>query len=385
MKTIERFFKPPGHSFFLFGPRGTGKSTWLKQQYKNALFINLLETDILREYRARPERLIAIIDGNQKQHVIIIDEIQKAPDLLPVVHTLIEQKHGLTFILTGSSVRKLKKTGVDLLAGRALKKNMHPFMAAELGDLFDIQKALTIGLVPIVAAALNPEEVLKTYIDIYLREEVQMEGLVRDLGAFSRFLEAATLSQGQMVNVTNVAADCQVERKSVEGYFKIVEDLLIGFTLPVFTKRAKRAVVAHPKFYFFDCGVYRSIRPKGPLDSPQEITGAALEGLVAQHLKAWIEYGGHDVSIHFWRTRAGSEVDFILYGDSIFLAIEVKASFRIKAENLRGLKAFMQDYPQSKAVLLYMGKDRLRMEGISCIPCPKFLAGLVPGQLPSID
>lgn len=380
MNIIKRHFNVPGQSFFLFGPRGTGKSTWLKQQYGGALFINLLETDVLREYLARPERLIAVVDGNPQHRVIILDEIQKAPVLLSVVHALIEQKRGLTFVLTGSSARKLKKTGVDLLAGRALKKTFHPFMASELGELFDIHKTLITGLVPIVTAASDPAEVLKTYIDIYLQEEVRMEGLVRDIGAFTRFLEAATFSHGQMLNVSNVAADCQVERKTVEGYFSIVEDLLIGFTLPVFIKRAKRAVAAHSKFYFFDCGVFRSIRPKGPLDSPQEINGAALEGLVAQHLRAWIEYGTQDISMHFWRTRSGSEVDFVLYGESVFCAIEVKAATRIKNGDFRGIKAFRQDYPQCEVVLLYMGKERLRIDGVYCIPCPEFLAALVPGK-----
>ncbi len=379
MDLIPRFFKVPQQSFFLFGPRGTGKSTWLQNQFSDALYIDLLATDVLRDLTAYPEKLINVINGYPEKNIVIIDEIQKAPQLLSIVHKIIEEQRNKTFILTGSSARKLNKTGVDLLAGRALKKNMHPFMAAELGKQFNLMKALEYGMVPIVTDSADSAEVIKTYITIYLEEEVKREGLVRNIGDFSRFLEAASLTHGQMLNVTNVAHDCQVKRKTVEGFFSIVQDLLIGFKIPVFTRRAQRALVAHPKFYFFDCGVFRAIRPKGPLDSSQEIAGAALEGLVVQHLRAWIDYSNRDAALYFWRTRAGSEVDFILYGESLFVAVEVKASPRIKAQHLRGLKAFTKDYPQCRGLLLYLGNERLVIDGIRCVPCSEFLTALVPG------
>lgn len=380
MKSINRYFKFPDQSFFLFGPRGTGKTTCLKQKAPDALVIDLLATDVLREYLARPERLIQTIDAHPGHSIILIDEIQMAPQLLSIVHAVIEQKRALTFALTGSSARKLKKTGVDLLAGRALKRTMHPFMASELGALFDIKSALTSGLVPIVVAAPDPAATLKTYLDLYIREEVQMEGMVRDIGAFTRFLEAAALTHGQILNLTNVAQDCQVGRKTVEGYFSILQDLLLCTTIPVFTKRAQRALIAHPKLYFFDCGVYRSLRPRGPLDNTQEISGAGLEGLILQHLRAWIEYGGLDASVSFWHTRAGLEVDFVIYGEALFYAIEVKMASRVKSEHLRGLKAFKADYPQCTPLLLYMGSERLRIDDIDCIGCTEFLKGLVPGK-----
>ena len=215
---------------------------------------------------------------------------------------------------------------------------------------------------------------------MYLNEEVKQEGMVRNIGNFTRFLEAASLSHGQILNVTNVAQDCRVSRKTVESYFFIVKDLLIGDTIDVFTKRAKRAMAAHPKFYFFDCGVFRSLRPKGPLDIPEEIGGVGLESLVYQHLRAWIDYSEIDAKIYYWRTQAGNEVDFVIYGESVFYAIEVKVGSAVKSQHLRGLKTFSADYPASKAYVLYMGENRQLIDTILCVPCTEFLQALIPGR-----
>lgn len=310
---IPRIFALPKYSFFLFGPRGTGKTTLLKQNYPEAIWIDLLEPDIFRSYSAHPERLREIILANPDKKTVVVDEIQKIPELLSVIHSLVEKKLNIQFILTGSSSRKIKRTGADLLAGRVIKKILHPFMAVELGEKFSLSNALRQGLLPLVVSAQDSNSVLKTYAALYIREEVQMEGLVRNIGNFSRFLEAVSFSHGSILNVSNVARDCEVERKVVEGYVTILEDLLLSFRLPIFTKRAKRAVVSHPKFYFFDAGVYRSLRPSGPLDRPEEIEGCALEGLVAQHLIAWNSYRGDKNKIYYWRTTSGSEVDFVVY------------------------------------------------------------------------
>ena len=375
---IPRFFKSPKESFFLFGPRGTGKSTWLRTIMKKALWVDLLEPDIFRSYSARPERLRELVLGNRQKRVIIVDEIQKVPDLLSVVHALIERKQGWQFILTGSSSRKLKRTGVDLLAGRVLNLSLHPFMAAELGKKFSFENALKFGLIPLVVTASDREKVLKSYSALYVREEVQMEGLVRNISGFSRFLEAVSFSHGAVLNISNVARECEVERKVVEGYVSILEDLLLSFRIPVFTKRAKRATVSHPKFYYFDTGVFRSLRPTGPLDRPEEIEGAALEGLVAQHLISWNAYRGEKNRIYYWRTRSGVEVDFIVYGEEVFWAMEVKNTFRIRKGDLSSLHAFKEDYPQCSAFLLYRGKERILREGVLCIPCDEFLVKLNP-------
>ncbi len=378
---IPRLFTPPKQSFFLFGPRGTGKSTWLRQNMPDAVWIDLLEADEFRSYSARPERLKELALANSEKKIVVIDEIQKVPDLLSVVHSLIEKKLGLRFILTGSSSRKLKKTGADLLAGRVIKQTLHPFMAVELGGKFNLASALKQGLLPLVFSAVDPAAVLRTYASLYVREEVQMEGLVRNIGSFSRFLEAISFSHGSLLNTSNVARECEVERKTVEAYITILEELLLAFRIPVFSKKAKRATIMHPKFYYFDAGVYRSLRPAGPLDRPEEIEGAALEGLIAQHLLGWSSYRGDKNKVYFWRTAAGSEVDFVVYGEEVFWAIEVKNTAKIRPEDLRSLRSFKSEYPQSKAFLLYRGKERLKKDGVLCLPCDEFLLSLTPGKI----
>ncbi len=377
---IPRIFNLPKESFFLFGPRGTGKSTLLRQSYPNALWIDLLEPDVFRSYSARPERLREAVLADQDKKTVVVDEIQKIPELLSVVHSLIEKKLKIQFVLTGSSSRKIKKTGVDLLAGRVVKRSLYPFMAVELGKKFNLVSALKQGLVPLVVSAAEAHSVLKSYIALYIREEVQMEGLVRNIGNFSRFLEAISFSHGAALNISNVARECEVERKAVEGYLTILEDLLLSFRIPVFTKRAKRATINHLKFYYFDAGVYRSIRPAGQLDRPEEIEGLALEGLIAQHLLAWNSYRGERNRLYFWRTSSGTEVDFVVYGEDVFWAIEVKNTSRIRPEDLRPLRSFKADYPESSAYFLYRGKERLRKEGIFCLPCEEFLLQLDPSK-----
>lgn len=380
MHFIPRIFSPPKDSYFLFGPRGTGKSTWLKLKYPNALWINLLNLEEFRFYSPFPERLIETIEGRGLVEVVIIDEIQRIPELLSIVHLLIEEKRGIQFILTGSSARKIRHLGADLLAGRALLCKMYPFIAAELQDLFSLKQALQIGLLPIVWGSNCPESTLKTYAAMYLVEEIQNEGLVRQVGNFARFMEIASLSHASLLNTTNIARECSVNRKTVESYLQILEDLLLAFTLKIFTKRAQRALSAHHKFYFFDAGVFRSLRPLGPLDSAEESEGIALEGLIAHHLKYWVEAQKGSWSLSFWRTRSGVEVDFIVYGETGFWAIEVKNNTQVFAGDVKNLMEFHKDYPECTPFLLYRGCKRLVVKGILCIPCEEFLLHMVPGQ-----
>ena len=382
MELVRRYFEAPKGSFFLFGPRGTGKSTWLRQNYPDALYVDLLDPEVFRSYLARPERLREVIEANRLKSRIIIDEIQKAPTLLDVVHQILEdtRRRPPQFILTCSSSRKLRRSGIDLLAGRALLKTLHPFMACELGAHFDLTQAMQLGMLPLVLASPEPHETLKAYIALYMREEVQSEGIVRNVGNFSRFLEAISLSHGSLLNISEVARECQVGRKTAEGFVQILEDLLLGFLVPVFTRRARRQLVQHPKFYYMDAGVFRSIRPRGPLDSPYETGGLSLEGLVAQHLRAWIAYSKEVLQLSYWRTRAGSEVDFVVYGGETLAAIEVKSSKSVFSQDLRPLCAFLEDYPQAQAYLLYRGRERLKMGSVLCLPCDEFLRQLVPNQ-----
>ncbi len=380
MKTKKRYINEPKGSFFLFGPRGSGKSTWLAQRFPSALWIDLLNPGIHRQYAARPERLSELLDGSSGSKTVVIDEVQKVPELLTVVHQYIERKEGYRFILTGSSARQLKRSGMELLAGRAVVAFTHPFMASELGASFELSEILRLGTVPLVLAAQVPEETLAAYVMLYVREEVMAEGLVRDIGAFSRFLEAISFSHASLLNVAEVSRECEVSRKTVEGYVSVLEDMLLGHRLPVFSRRAKRQLIKQSKFYYADCGVFRSVRPKGPLDRPEEMDGAALEGLVYQHLKAWIDYSAGKNDLFFWRTQSGTEVDFVVYGESQFCALEVKNSRKVDRKDLRALKTFRSDYPECRTALLYRGTERLVIDDVWCLPCSDFLLQLVPSK-----
>jgi predicted AAA+ superfamily ATPase len=255
-------------------------------------------------------------------------------------------------------------------------------MAAELGENFDLHQALRYGLLPVVMASDEPAEVLRSYDALNLREEVQMAGLARNFGNFSRFLEAISFSHASILNISNVARECEVERKVVEGYVGILEDILLGWRLPVFTKRAKRNLSVHPKFYLFDTGVFRSLRPKGPLDRPEETERQALEGLVAQHLRAWSAYSRLKPEQFYWRTQSGVEVDFVVYGPEGLWAPEVKNAEKLHPANLRGLKSFQEEFPHSKALLVYRGQDqdRLKKDKNLCLPCEEFLRTLHPDR-----
>ena len=387
MELVQRFFREPEDGYFLFGPRGTGKSTWLRAHHPQALTIDLLDPESHRTLLARPERLTEILKGSPERNTVVLDEIQRAPQLLDVIHANLESESRRRFILTGSSARKLRRGAGNLLGGRLVEATIHPFMAAELGDHFDLDQALEIGMVPVILAAEDPIATRNAYASLYLKEEVQAEGLVRNIGGFSRFLEAASFSHGGVLNIANIARECEIGQKTAAGFLDVLEDLLLAFRLPVFSRRAKRHLIKHTKFYYFDCGVFRSLRPEGPLDQPSEIGGAALEGLVAQHLRAWVDYGGRGCRLFFWRTKSSTEVDFVVYGPDVFWAIEVKHARRIQARDTRGLRTFAEDYPEARTALLYMGNERLEINGVRCIPCRDFLEKLVPGcaEIPGTD
>jgi len=380
---IPRAFVPGRDHFFLLGPRGTGKTSWCIERYPEALRIDLLDPALLRQLSARPEHLQELVAASSGRKQVVIDEIQKLPELLEVVHLLIERKTGQQFVLTGSSARKLRRAGVNLLGGRATQKHLHPYLATELGGRFRLDLALRQGMLPVVWAAHDPQAVLEAYAGLYLREEVQMEGLARNVGAFARFLEAMSFAHAGVLNLSNVSRETQVSRKTVEGYLEVLEDLLLGFRIEVFTRRAQRALSAHPKFYFFDAGVYRACRPRGPLDAPEELDGAALEGLVAQHLRAWCDYSPGTHRLYFWQTRSKVEVDFVIYGDAGLLAVEVKNTRNPGPEDFRGLRSFVEDYPTSRRYLLYRGEARFERDGVLCMPCEEFLLDLQPGRIPS--
>ena len=363
----SRIIEPPkSKSFFLFGPRGTGKTTWVKSRFKEAIYLDLLEAELFNDLLANSQRLENFIPKNFKDWVII-DEIQRIPELLNEIHRLIE-KYRYKFILTGSSARKIRRKGVNLLAGRALSYHLYPLTAVELKEDFNLNHSLTFGQLPCVYTEENPKAYLESYVRAYLEEEVRQEGFTRNLGAFSRFLEAASFSQGSVVNISSVARECSVERKVVENYFAILEDLLIAYRIPVFAKRAKRRLISHPKFFFFDIGLYRTLRPVGPLDMPEEVEGHAFETLFLQELQAINSYLRLGYNIFYWRTANNVEVDFVLYGDKGIRAFEVKRTGRVSSSMTKGLKMFLKDYPKARAYFIYGGERRLREGDIEILP-----------------
>ncbi len=379
MSDLRRFFVPPEHSHFLFGPRGTGKTTWLENAYPDALYLDLLEADRFRELSAQPERLEGLVLADSGVKVVVIDEVQRVPELLHTVHSLIERKLGIIFVLTGSSARKLRRGGVDLLGGRAYLCSLHPFMAAELPS-FDLDRALEIGLVPLIVTDSDPEAALRAYVGLYLKEEVQAEGLTRNIGQFSRFLEAATFSHGAVLNSSQIARECQVERKTVVSYLEILEDP--AALLPPAGLHPSREAGDHrpPEALFLRrrslplAAAERAARPprrdrRRRARRPGRPAFARLDRLSPEGRAAL-----------FWQTRGGAEVDFVLYGQDLFQAIEVKNTSRIRPQDLRGLRSFGEDYPEAGLTLLYRGKDRLLLDGVLCLPAQDFLKKLKPGD-----
>lgn len=357
-------------SFFLFGPRGSGKSSWLKNAYPEANYIDLLDDQIYRTLITAPEQLRTLI--NPKSRWVIIDEVQRVPDILNEVHRSIEN-YNYKFILSGSSARKLKRVGTNLLAGRALTCFMHPFTVQELSEDFKLEKALQFGMLPEIWDSEDNKKYLQSYITTYLKEEIQQEGLTRNLGTFSRFLEIASFSQASPINLSNIAREVGIDSKTAENYFTILEDLLLGYRIPVFTKHAKREMFLRPKFLYFDVGVYRAIRPKGPLDTPELIDGAAIETLFFQELKALNDYYELGYEFYYWHTRNKMEIDFVLYGERGIYAIEIKRTKNPKKEDFAALKIFLKDYPTAKAFMLYGGDIKKYIDSIELIP---FVEGL---------
>ncbi|MBB72073.1 MAG: ATPase [Legionellales bacterium] len=364
----------PKASALLFGPRGTGKTFWINQNLNNAIVFNLLKNETYTTLLANPSRIEQRIPPDFT-HWVVIDEVQKIPALLDEAHRLIEAK-GYKFLLTGSSARKLKQQSANLLAGRARQHTMHPLTCTELENDFRLNKALQFGMLPEVYSIDDPEQYLKTYVSTYLQEEILQEGILRDVGEFARFLEVASFSQGEILNYSEIGRESGINRKVVANFFDITIDLLLGFKLPVFTKHAQRQLVSQPKFYLFDVGVYRAIRPIGPLDSTEAIDGHALETLVLQHIRAFNDYYQLGYSLYYWRTKNGVEIDFILYGQKGLIAIEVKRKRRLSGKDLRGLRQFSEDYPMAKLYCFYGGDMPEYYDNITALPIEDGLKNL---------
>ena len=310
----------------------------------------------------------------------MVDEIQRVPELLNVVHELMESGVRCRFVLTGSSARKLRRGGANLLAGRAILRTMHPFMARELGSGFDLSSALALGTVPTVLSSDDPPSALAAYASLYVEQEVRSEGLTRDVGSFSRFLEAAAFSHAATLNVSEVRGSARRADPPSRDTSSCSKTCCWHSVSPSSRGERRGASLRIPRFFYFDCGVFRSLRPRGPLDRPDEIAGPALEGLIAQHLRAWLAYSGTDGKLYYWRTRAGAEVDFVVYGASGIWGIDVMNADRIRPADLRGLRAFGDEYPEARLILLHRGEQRMKRNGVLCLPVDGFLASLDPAR-----
>ena len=372
---------PKGQSAFLWGPRKTGKTTFLKTAFPDSTVYDLLQTDLLLEYTKRPsllrERLLAA-EPKQLKEPIIIDEVQKVPQLLDEIHWLIENK-GLRFILCGSSARKLKRGKANLLGGRAWRYEMRPLISAELGEL-GLLKALNRGMLPAHYLQEEYRKSLRAYVRDYLKEEVFDEGLTRNIPAFSRFFDAVGYSHGELTNYANIARDCGVDAKTVKEYYQILVDTLLGTMIEPFSRRQDRQVISKAgKFYLFDVGVAGAIIQRRIPQEKGEQFGKAFEHFILMEILAHRSYRELDYDLNFWRTKSGLEVDFILgHGE---VAIEVKGSSRIDSSDLRPLKAFIQEYRPAKAFVVCNERLPRVHEGIRILPWREFLKMLWEGDV----
>lgn len=361
-------------SCFLFGPRQCGKSSLVRETLPDAYVLDLLSGETFRRLSRYPNYIEEVC---REPRPVVIDEIQKLPSLLDEVHRLIETR-GMKFLLTGSSARKLRRGGVNLLGGRARIRNIHPFSAAELGDAFDLDHALNDGLLPGIWFSDDPEEDLSGYITLYLEQEILQEGATRNLPAFSRFLEVAALSSGEQINYQTLASDAQVPRSTIQEYFKILKDTLLAREVPVWRKGRSRRTVETAKFYLFDNGVVRRLQGRKALVPGTAEYGRAFEGWVMHELGAYADACRRDTEIAYWRTRTGLEVDFVVNGD---VAIEAKTTRNVQSSDLKGLRAIAEEGSFRHRILVCDEPMPRVVEGVEIVPWREFVARLWSGEL----
>lgn len=378
LNRLQNLKKLSDFSCFLWGPRQVGKTSLLEKLYPDSLFFNLLDPKLYEEFVLNPsllqERILAL---PRNQSPVIIDEVQKIPKLLDVVQHLIT-KYGIQFILSGSSARKLKRGAGNLLGGRAIRYELFPLVYGEIPN-FDLLRALNHGLLPRHYLHDSPRDLIHAYVGDYLKEEIFAEALTRNLQAFSKFLEAAAFSNGEQVNYTNIAGDCGVYSSTVQNYFQILEDTLIGRFLPVFQKRPKRRISKAPKFYFFDMGIVNFLLKRGLIEQGSEVFGKAFEHFIYQEILAYSHYARLHYPMAFWRTSSQIEVDFILGDHEI--AIEVKGSKLAQNKHLKGLNAFGEEYTVRKSILVSLDASPRLIGDIRILPWQMFLEELWAGKI----
>lgn len=359
-------------SVFLWGARQVGKTTLLEQLYPKARYYDLLQAREFERFLRRPSLLSEELESMKEVDLVIIDEIQKVPQLLDEIHSLIHKKK-IRFILCGSSPRKLIRSKANLLVGRALKKILFPLVSSEIPD-FNLIKAVNNGLIPRHYMINNPWERFRAYIGVYLNEEIREEALSRNLKSFSRFLEVAAMSNGEMIVYKNIAQDCGIDHRTVKEYFEILNDTMIGYLIPGFTATLKRRAIQSPKFYFFDVGIANYLLNRKNIQPGTEIFGHSFEHFVIQELIAYLGYSQSSENITYWRTSSGYEVDVIIGNGRI--AIEIKSTDEVKSRHLKGLKAFKEDFLHARTIIVSLDKYTRVMNGVEIIPAEQFLKAL---------
>lgn len=371
---------PPGkRTFFLWGPRQTGKTSLLERTYPDAPFVSLLQSRELTELKARPGRLRErVLDA--KARFVVIDEVQKVPELLDEIHYIIE-KDRVAFGLCGSSARKLKRSHANLLGGRAVRYELFGMTAHELGPDFDLGTMLNRGALPAVYGDAEHGPLLASYCADYLKEEIFDEGLVRKLAPFSHFLEFAALGDAEVLSLESFARDVGVSGPTIKSYFEILCDTLVGRLLPAYTLRPKRKIVRAPKFYFFDVGVVNQLAQRGPLRPRSELFGKAFESWVHHELRAYLSYSGRSEGLSYWKVHQGPEVDFVV--GRMGAALEAKASEQIHADHLKGLRELAKDHPEAKRryVVSLEKHSRRTDDGIGVLSVDDFAKRLWSGAL----
>ena len=367
-------------STLLFGPRGIGKSTWIQQHFPDAPRYDLLDTKEALRLEREPGQLFLELQSLPPRSWVVLDEVQKVPALMDEVHRLMESKR-LQFLLCGSSARKLKRAGANLLAGRALVQTMFPLVSSELMEDFDPERALTLGGLPLSVTGSDPKGYLDTYAATYLNEEIRAEALTRNVGAFSRFLEVAARQNAQVTNISNIARESAVARTTVQNYFEILVDTLIGYWITPWKLKHSNKQVQHAKFYLFDSGVVRALSGRLPYPPTQEEVGSLLETLIFGEVKAYLAYNRLRYTPHFWRTHDGTEVDLLLETKSGFVAIEIKAANQWQRRFNTGLHRLCNDLPNVSAYGVYRGERPVMMDDINILPLPSFLTSLWNGNI----
>lgn len=364
-------------AMFLFGARQTGKSTLLKERFPDAVYYDLLDTDIRKRFQRNPEILKEMVSGKPAGTLIIIDEIQKVPELLDVVHSLMVEKQ-LQFILSGSSARKLKRSGANTLGGRAIPETLFPLVSAEIPD-FDVPKALQNGLIPRHYLVGNATKRLQGYVEVYLQEEILEEAAVNNVDVFERFMEIAAISDGEIINYANIASDCGVSVNTVKSYFKILYDSLIGYEVPAYRKVIKRKLQLAPKFYYFDIGIVNCLLGRTSLQPGTPEFGHAFEHLVMQEIIAWLGYSDRKKALSYWHTYSGLEVDAIL-GDAA-VAIEIKSTDEVQTKHKSGLNRFAEEHPEARLILVSLDRLSRKSGDIELFYVKDFLKLLWNGEI----